>query len=700
MGFRQWLGLGALAVLVTACQVGGGWFGEGARSSAAGHPAYRPALEVTSPIRIWGSPDDRQLLESLQAGFRSFHPGARFENGLHGPESAFAGIYTDVADLALMARELREPLERMAYQWVKLGRPVQVEIARAGLRPGRLSSQLAVMVHRDNPLPDLTLAELDALLGAERRRGGSEIVDWSDLGVADSPASGTIRIYGPRVDSLAAKFIRRTVMQDSRKWRPDYREVEDGSAIVDLLAADVSGLAIAPAWQADERVRVVAAAADDEGAAFLPEAGPVSQGSYPLTRSISVAFAHSLAQPTRGHAIEFLRFVLSREGQEILARDGAYLPLSADHAADMLARLGDPRAEPDPVADRDHPTDEGLGELRPTGPEQVGLQAHELPPAYRPRSRVEGRISIWGHGSYGAHTDFVEGLTRAWQDGFREHHPGVRFENRLHGTASAIGALYTGTGDVAFLGREIWESEIAAFTEVRGYAPTGVDVLTGSFDVRNKGYAISVFVHRDNPIRELDLAQLEAVFGVDRTRGHAAVRTWGDLGLTGEWRDRPVRPYGLPIARGFALYFQDAVFQGARKWKPGLREFPDAPGSRGGETDGGHRMLEAMAADPFAIGYAGMLYRHPDVKAIALAPAPGEPAVMPSLQSVADRSYPLTRTITMFVDRPPGEPLDPKVREFMQYILSREGQQAVLDHGQGYLPVPADVAAREARKLD
>jgi phosphate transport system substrate-binding protein len=321
-------------------------------------------------------------------------------------------------------------------------------------------------------------------------------------------------------------------------------------------------------------------------------------------------------------------------------------------------------------------------------------------PEYVPEQTVDGSLRIWGHGSYGAHTDFVEGLTRAWQEGFVRHQPGIRFDNRLHGTASAIGALYTGQGDLAFMGREIWEPEIAAFNEVRGYGPTGVDVLTGSFDVRNKGYAIAVFVHKDNPLDALTLAQLEAVYGVDRLRGHPLVRTWGDLGATGAWRDAPVHPYGLPIARGFADYFQDAVFKGARLWNPALREFADEAGSRGGDRDGGHKMLQAMASDPHAIGYAGMLYRHPDVKAIALAAEPGSVPVPPTLAGVASHAYPLTRLITMFVDRPPGQPLDPKVREFLRYILSREGQQAVLDHGHGYLPVPAAHAQRQRDKLD
>jgi phosphate transport system substrate-binding protein len=324
----------------------------------------------------------------------------------------------------------------------------------------------------------------------------------------------------------------------------------------------------------------------------------------------------------------------------------------------------------------------------------------DLPPPYQPSISVSGAIRIWGHGSYGQATDFVEGLTRAWEEGFRKHHPGIRFENDLRGTASAIGALYTGTGDLALMGREIWDPEVAAFKEVFGYGPTGVDVMTGSFDVRNKGYALVVFTHKDNPVNQLTLAQLDAAYGVARRRGGHPVTTWGDLGATGSWANKPVHLYGLPIARGFAEYFQDTVFLGSALWNPSLHEFADRPGTKGGAGDGGQMMLNAMASDPLALGYAGLVYRHPDVKPVALAREAKGPFVMPTRETVMNKSYPLTRVITVFFKRAPGTPADAKVTEFLRYILSREGQQAVSDHGGGYLPLLAPTVANELKKLE
>ena len=324
----------------------------------------------------------------------------------------------------------------------------------------------------------------------------------------------------------------------------------------------------------------------------------------------------------------------------------------------------------------------------------------DLPPPYVPKGQVSGHISIWGHGALGGRLDFIEAVVRDWEEGFHRFQPQVTFENRLHGTASAIGALYTGKGDLALMGREVWPFEITAFKEVKGYEPTGIDVVTGSFKTRNRGYAVVVFVHNDNPIAGLTLKQLDAVFGVERRRGGNAVRTWGDLGLTGEWADKPVHPYTFSLARGFADYLEEAVLAGSHRWRPDVREFADLPGSLGGATDGGQRMLDALASDKYGVAMSGALYGNPEVKPIAVAVGDNGPFVAASEQTVMDHSYPLTRIITLFLDRPPGQPVQPHVGEFVRYMLSREGQQAVLQGGGGYLPVLAPEAARQLQELE
>lgn len=326
-------------------------------------------------------------------------------------------------------------------------------------------------------------------------------------------------------------------------------------------------------------------------------------------------------------------------------------------------------------------------------------RALDLPPPYQPQGKVAGSIRIWGHGAYDRKRDFIGALVNAWERGFQRFEPDVRFENHLVGTAAAIGALYTGRGDLALMGREIWPPEIAAFKEVFGYPPTGIDVVTGSLDVRNRDYALVVFVHRGNPIEGLTLAQLRSIFAVPSSPGAHAARTWGNLGLGGSWRDRPIHLYGLPISRGFARFFEQRVFEGDELWRPSLREFADLKGSKGGATDGGQRMLDAMASDPDSIGYAGLLYHNGAVRPVALAARAGVPYIEPTRATVMNHSYPLARKVALFLNRRPGRPVDAALREFLRYVLSRQGQEAVLRYGGGYLPLLAPSAARQLEKL-
>src|SRR5258708_22725535 len=170
---------------------------------------------------------------------------------------------------------------------------------------------------------------------------------------------------------------------------------------------------------------------------------------------------------------------------------------------------------------------------------------------YQPEQIVVGPLRIWGHGS--PKHDFMASLMKYWEEGFRKYQPDIKIENRMYGTASAIGALYAGTGDVAILGEEIQPPAAAAFKMVMHYPPLGIEIATGSLNVRYFDYAHVFFVHKDNPISKLTLTQLDAIFGSEHRRGPRNIRTWGQLGLTGEWQDKPINPYGWRIEDDFSL---------------------------------------------------------------------------------------------------------------------------------------------------
>lgn len=316
-------------------------------------------------------------------------------------------------------------------------------------------------------------------------------------------------------------------------------------------------------------------------------------------------------------------------------------------------------------------------------------------PRYHPDQRVSGTIRIWGHGS--AKNDFMGRVMKSWAEGFAKYQPDVKLENHLYGTASAIGALYVGAADIALLGEEISPAAAAAFTRVKHYPPLGIDVATGSLDTQYFDYAHVVFVNKDNPIAHLTLAQLDAVFGAEHRRGPRNVRTWGDLGLTGAWADQRITPYSWKDL-DFSLFIQGAVLGGSHRWSGDLREFSHIHRPDGSIYEAGQQILDALAADRFGIAISNLRYANPGVKAIDLAAADGQPFYAPTRENLIAQTYPLTRIVPAFIDRAPGRPVDPKVREFLRYVLSREGQQDVTRET-GYLRLSAAAIRAQLEKL-
>jgi len=323
-------------------------------------------------------------------------------------------------------------------------------------------------------------------------------------------------------------------------------------------------------------------------------------------------------------------------------------------------------------------------------------------PEYRPARQVSGVLRSWGNDRMGV-------LMKSWEEGFRRQQPGVFFTDNLKGTASAPFGLFESVADLALMGRQIFTYEFYGIYRRSLLLPVGVAVATGSFDVPHKTFALTVFVHRDNPLARLTLGQLDGIFGAERTGGWQGLnwnravgrgperdlRTWGQLGLTGEWADQPIHLYGPPgVYPGGATFFQTRVMGGADTWAEGLKEYEDRKG-----------MMEALGRDPLGIAYTGMCYRTALTKPLAIAGSETGPYVTPTRATVADRSYPLSRLIYIYFapDQPSGDPadpkVDPKVREFLRYVLSRQGQEAVAREGD-YLPLTAAVVRAQLRKLD
>jgi phosphate transport system substrate-binding protein len=329
-------------------------------------------------------------------------------------------------------------------------------------------------------------------------------------------------------------------------------------------------------------------------------------------------------------------------------------------------------------------------------PEQRALDGL---PHYQPRGQVSGTIRLWGHGA--PVLDFMGMLVKSWEEGFQKVQPGVKFEYDMYGTASAMGALYAGKGDIAILGQEIYPFETTAFEQMKHYPPLGIEIATGSVDVRNFDFAIGVFVNKKNPLSQMTVDQIDKAFAWHEGGNAANIETWGQLGLTGEWADKPIHLYGWYESDIFSTFVEQAALHGSHQWRCGMKQYAHIHQPDGTIYDSGQQILDDLSNDPYGLALSNVRYlnQRDAVKPLALGRTDAGPFYAATKETLINREYPLGRIIPAEIDRVPGEPVDPKVREFLRYILSREGQEDIVRNGK-YLPMQPEAAERERKKLD
>lgn len=269
----------------------------------------------------------------------------------------------------------------------------------------------------------------------------------------------------------------------------------------------------------------------------------------------------------------------------------------------------------------------------------------------------------------------VSGLINEWANAFSELHPGTSVEVTGGGSATATPALLAGECDIAPMSRPMNEAELKQFRDKFGYDPARVIIAID---------ALAVFVHKDNPIPSLTLAQLDAMFSATRKRGGSPVNTWGDVGLTGEWADRPVRLYGFGNLTGGYALFQDLVLDGGEYNAAMSVE----PGSSG--------IVSAAGAYREAVGFASQYFATARTRMVPIADPKGV-AHEPTREACIDGSYPLARHLFIYINKKPGQPLPPTTLEFLTYALSRQGQSAAAEAGM--FAVPGDLAREQLASL-
>lgn len=288
---------------------------------------------------------------------------------------------------------------------------------------------------------------------------------------------------------------------------------------------------------------------------------------------------------------------------------------------------------------------------------------------YQRTQGVSGNLNSVG-------SDTLNNLMTLWAEGFRKKYPNVNIQIEGKGSSTAPVALIEGVAQIGPMSRAMKRSEVEAFEKKYGFKPTPVGVALDS---------LAVYVHKDNPIESLSLQQVDAIFSKNRKGGREDISTWGQVGLTGEWANKPVSLYGRNSASGTYGYFKKkALFKG--DYKDIVKEQP-----------GSASVVLSVTEDLGGIGYSGIGYKTSGVKAIALAKKDGEKAYEPNYDNVLEKKYPLGRMLIVYVAKAPNEPLPKMTEEFLKFVLSKEGQEVVVKDG--YLPLPASIAMKQLAPL-
>lgn len=326
-------------------------------------------------------------------------------------------------------------------------------------------------------------------------------------------------------------------------------------------------------------------------------------------------------------------------------------------------------------------------------------------PDYRPARQVSGTIRMWG-------SNYIEdsNLGKYWEEGFRRYQPGAHIEFHMKSATAAVPALVFGVADIG-VGRKITFAEELLYERYENHDPLIVTAATGSYDVTGWQPGYGIVVSKDNPLTCLSMQQLDGIFGAERTGGWEGtswhpewargpgenIRAWGQLGLTGEWAGQPINPYGLNLRYHQAAEMSDDILRGSDKWNERLRIYANYVAKNGALG----RDLEAdLVKDRYGIAWiAAPTFRlPPQLKVLAISDRTGGRCIPYTMETVHDRTYPLISQIYMFANRGKGGAVKPIVREFLRYVVSRQGQEQVERDGK-YLPLTAKVAREQWRKV-
>jgi phosphate transport system substrate-binding protein len=483
----------------------------------------------------------------------------------------------------------------------------------------------------------------------------------------------------------------------------------DGAGFDTLVELDFPSDADYQRWTSTQRAKLPASVE------VHPVDAVLHNEVYPRDDNYSVFTVASLPASASASAATTYKPLLDKQrGDKTVMRYTLYRDKAAGGKSWLLTEYRDPTAYARGSQIGTDATAKLAGAV--TKARYLELPAPELTdlPSYKPQAKLTGTLRIYGSELKNS----VEYLAR----GFQQFHPDLRITwSNATSSEGAIAGLYTGISDVAPSGDDGKLTDQMPFFNSMGYMPTEISVATGGYERRGSLWAWVIVVNKDNPLKSISIDELQNIFGAERTGGwdidhnnilftaayakskESNLRTWDQVGLGGAYKGKEIQTYGYS-APGFQQAFERHWFHWSHKWNPNLREYVEtkmAVDGPDGEAVKSERPLEILSKDTFGMGIAGQLHvkDYPNLKVLPLSWHKGGKPIAFTPENVANRTYPLARDGYFYVNKAPGRELDPKVREFMRFVLSREGQEIIAKVGY-YYPLDKAYLQEQLKKLD
>jgi phosphate transport system substrate-binding protein len=604
-------------------------------------PAQASYLDEHGAIRIGGAEHAQFIIDRFNALFTSSHPGMRFADHAKGTTATMPLLSYGRMLFGPMGRTANAA-ELQAYEKEVGAAPLEIRVARTSDDARQeMSYSIGIYVNRANPIERLSASQVARIFSNGNPQG--DLSHWGQLGAGGVWKERAIHPFGTPEYTGMGTYMQSEQLQ-GRAFTPAYEQWGSTEAILKRLEQDPAGIAFAAIGHENAALRQLAIVAADGRSETRGSRQDVASGVYPYGRYVYFYLRRDPGQALDPVAREYLRLVLSRQGQEIIASQaGGYIPLSAAEVRAELRKLD--------------------GFAAGTG---AGAQR-----------RSASAVTVAG-------ADGMTDLLKQFNAMFSQTHPATPVDLTLKGSSTGLPALTAGAASVAVVTHEASSAEIAAFRQVWGYPPFLIRIGYAGFGQR----APAVYVNQRNPLPHLNMQQLAQVFTAGAAAGN--INFWSQLGLKDGWQQRRIHLYGLRDDGGSATVLRTGH----------LGKHPFAAHYEA--LDNPQAVLAAVADDPYGIALLGPTDTVPmsaALRILPLAPAEGAAAVTPTSENVAAGSYPLSVYLQLYINRAPGQALDEALKNYLKTALSPAGQKAIAADRR-HLPLSANDLAAELKKLD